>query len=406
MGLEKPHEDLVINGTTTSPSSLSMAAVVREFGGSYLRRFGQAVPAEHLRAILAIEGCRTVAMGGHVVKCPDCELKDYAYHSCRNRACPRCMQDDGAKWLEERRQELLPVPYFHVVFMLPGSLYGIVRRHQRALYPVLMKAAAQALGVAGDPRYFGGELAVMTTLHTWSKTLIYHPHVHCLLPSGAVDAQGQWRSSGPARFPSSSELADAFRQALLRTMSSAVKGLVLPPRVFRQRWQVYIDQPAHGVEALLRYLGRPLHRGPLSDYDIVSVTPTEVEFRYRTTGGGSRTMKLTGHEFLRRFLQHVWPSGKHKVRYFGLWTRRRREEYAELRGRLLAQAATPPAVPPLAAVVPAQGAAPATPTVPHWLTCPRCQGQMVIIERFRRGAKLPPLTRPVLMRCSPPAAPP
>ena len=368
-----------------------MAVVIKQFGASYRARF--AMPASHLKAMEAIERCRTPALGGHVLECSSCQVQDYAYHSCRHRSCPKCMQQEAQEWLEARRRELLPVPYFHVVFNVPEQLHRIIREHQSVLYPVLMRAAAGTLHKVGaDPKYLGGTIGAMSMLHTASRTLIYHPHVHCLVPAGSVDELGQWRAAKRPYLAPEKVLAEVFRAKLLAMMSAAVKGLQLPGSVLDSSdisWNVHVDQPKHGTETVLRYLARSIHRGPLSNHRILEVTDTDVVFQYRDRDRRKwRTMTLTGHEFLRRFLQHVWPDRIHKVRYFGLWSRKSQGQLEALRQRLLA-AAAPVADP--APVARTEGAVTSDPTPPHWLRCPHCNGQRIILCRFDPGTSPPPL---------------
>jgi hypothetical protein len=368
-----------------------MAGVIKQFGASYRARFGANMPARHLRAMEAIERCRTPALGGHVLECSACQVQDYAYHSCRHRSCPKCMQQEAQEWLEAKRRELLPVPYFQVVFNVPKQLHWIIREHQSVLYPVLMRAAAATLRKVGaDPKYLGGTIGIMSMLHTWSRTLIYHPHVHCLVPAGSVDELGQWHAAKRPYLAPEKVLAQVFRAKLCAMMSAAVSGLQLPGSVLHSRWQVHVEQPKHGIEAVLRYLARSLHRGPLSDYRVLEVTDTDVVFQYRDRDRRKwRTMTLPGHEFLRRFLQHVWPDRIHKVRYFGLLSRKSQEQFEALRQRLLAAAPVTEPHPVTAART--DGAAPSEPPPPRWLRCPHCNGQRTILCRFDPGTPPPPL---------------
>lgn len=177
---------------------MSVAAVVRQFGPAYLARFGATMPAGHRRALTDLAACRTIARGGHVTQCDACGHEHDVYHSCRNRSCPSCHGASTQAWLTARETELLPVPYFHVVFTLPAELRAIVRTHQRVLLPLLMQTAAASLqALAADPHSLGGTVGMLAVLHTWTRTLIYHPHVHCLVPGGALAPDGAtWR---PAR---------------------------------------------------------------------------------------------------------------------------------------------------------------------------------------------------------------
>ncbi len=285
------------------------------------------------------------------------------------------------------------MPYFHVVFTVPQELNDIVRGEQRMLYPVLMKAAGEALVSIGKlPENLGATPAVMTSLHTSSNTLMYHLHVHCLVSAGGLDGEGNWKASKSETLASTSALAARFRSRVLSLMKSAVKDLSIPEVVLQKDWPVYLELPQHGTEALLQYLSRPLHCGPLSEYRLESMTDKDVVFRYQKSGDRTwRTMRLSGEEFLRRFLQHVWPSGVHRVHYCGLWRRRCREQLRALRALLLGSAPPAPVAAPVAAR--ADGDVPSVDLeVPHWLKCPHCAGTRVVVAHFRAGAKLPPLT--------------
>lgn len=384
-----------------------MAGVIKQFGPSYVARFGRSMPAAHLKAMKAIERCRTPALGGHVVECNSCRVQDYAFHSCRHRSCPRCMEEGGEEWLQARLCELLPVPYFHVVFGLPNKLHGLIRTHKRTLYPVLMSAAARALqDVGANPKYLGGTTGVMATLHTWSRTLIYHPHVHCLVPAGSVDEQGRWHAAPKPNLAPKKVLAKAFR-ARLYEMLAALKGVQLPGSKIRTGWKVHVEQPKHGADTVLKYLARSLYRGPLYDHSILDVTDRDVLFEYPDRDRRRRrAMRLEGHEFVRRFLQHVWPHRIHKVRYFGLWSRKCRPQLQALRQELLAAASVPAAA---EVTLAANAAAASPPRLPRWLKCPHCSGQRIVLCHFGPGVSPPPLSVPPPLPSSaapPPAAQP
>lgn len=371
-------------------SKPSMARVVRQFEAGYVSQQQGRVPRAHVRAMEAITQCQTAALGGHVVKCANCGVQDYAYHSCRHRSCPKCMEDEVRRWLASRSDELLPVPYHHVVLMVPEGLRKIISANRKRLYPVLMQAAASALvEVAESPEHLGATPAVMSTLHTWSNTLIQHFHVHCLVSAGGVDGHGQWHAANGGQIAPGSVFGKAFRTKLRAMMKRAVKGLELPEAVFDAEWAVYTEQIHHGTETVLRYLGRSLYRGPISDHRIVAVTDTKVVFQYRKGHQRKwRTMTLEGVEFLRRVLDHVWPEGVHKVRYFGLWSRKRGRELAALRQQLMA--AVPVASPPASNGL----AASSDPCARHWLKCPYCSGQRFIVGSFGKGTTPPPLGSP------------
>lgn len=297
---------------------MTVAAVVRQFGSAYVARFGATMPAGHRRALEDVAACRTLAMGGHVMQCDTCGHEHYVYHSCRNRSCPSCHGVSTRAWLTVRETELLPAPYFHVVFTLPAALRAIVRTHQRVLLPVLMQTAAALLqALAADPHYLGGTVGLLAVLHTWTRTLMYHPHVHCLVPGGALAGDGvTWhRARGHYLVPVRA-LSVGFRARFLRRLKRVLPQVVIPSVVWTTPWVVYAKPTVQGADRVLRYLARYVHRAAITDARIVRVDAATVTFRYQHARAW-RSMTLPGDEFLRRFLQHVLPRGLHKVRYNG-----------------------------------------------------------------------------------------
>ncbi|PKP79463.1 MAG: hypothetical protein CVT80_15855, partial [Alphaproteobacteria bacterium HGW-Alphaproteobacteria-2] len=282
-------------------------------------------------------------------------------------------------WVEARREEILPVPYFQIVFTVPEKLRRIIRRHQCVLYPKLMTAVGETLlEVGADPEHVGGQIGALTVLHTWTRTVEYHPHVHCLVPAGFLDDAGEWHEVSRPWFAPQEVLASVFRAKLVAAIRAAVPGLQLPGPIFHTRWVVHVDKPKHGTEVVLRYLARYVHRVALSDHRIVAMSATHVTFKYRDRDRKNwLTMTLRGTEFIRRFLQHVLPRRFHKVRYFGFWACSNRPKLRALRQKLLAQAGQTPA-----SSAPSGAAAQADPS-PTWLKCPHCeQGTRSILGHF------------------------
>lgn len=394
-------EDLNIQGASAPRIERSMAGVIKQFRPTYATRVGHRVSYDQRKAMNAIERCRTAALGGHVLECTNCRRQDYAYHSCRHRACPRCMRQDTETWLQERRNELLPVPYFHIVFSVPPKLHSLVRAHKRQMYPLLAAAAAKAIQkVAANPKYLGAATGVMAILHTAARSLAYHPHVHCLVPAGGLDDQRQWRHATKPGFAPKKLLANTFRDTLLAMMTPVAKALRLQlPAKCRNGWKVFAEVPAHGVEKVLEYLANSALRGPLHNHRIIDVTPHHVTFDYHDPKlQARRLITLEGHEFLRRFLQHVWPQGLHQVRYFGLWSRKSAPLLQALRQQLQNTTTTPP--PPQGVAPPLTEPPPAT--EPHWLTCPQCKASRVVVAHFAPGTTPPPLRNPLPIATSPP----
>ena len=303
---------------------LRRADVAARHGPAYMARFGGAILPSHVRALSAITICRTPTLGAHLGVCAQCQQRHLLYHSCRHRACARCGHDATERWLASQRQLLLPVRYFHVVFTLPSELRQLVRTHQRALIGVLFRSAYAALSeLAKDPRYLGGRIGALAVLHTWTRTLGYHPHVHMLVPGGALTADGTWRPAPRRRkryLVPIRALGKLFAGKFLDAPRRALPdGVRIPNVSVGTKWVVFVKPAVQGSDTVLRYLGRYVHKTAIADGAIVACTDHVVTFRYRDSRTHERkTMTLPPHEFLRRFLQHVLPKGLHRVRAFGL----------------------------------------------------------------------------------------
>jgi len=303
---------------------LRLADVVRRHAAGYLARFGDAVLPSHVRALRAIALCRTPALGGHSARCTQCGREHLLYHSCRNRVCPQCGHDATERWLTHQCDLLLPVPYFHVVFTLPSELRRVVRSHQRVLLAVLCQAAFETLAsLCADPQWLGGRVGALAVLHTWTRTIEWHPHVHLLVPGGALAPDARtWLE--PPRYRKlflvpERALAKRFRGRFLALARRALPDVTFPHIPWGKRWVVSARRPVHDPNIVLEYLGRYVHRTALSDKAIVGCTGKDVTFTFRDSQTHQRkTMTLGVHEFLRRFLQHVPPKGMHRVRAFGL----------------------------------------------------------------------------------------
>ncbi|MHC4481626.1 MAG: IS91 family transposase [Planctomycetota bacterium] len=365
-----------------------VADIFRLHGARYLDRFGQTILPSHRRALRDLRNCRTAALGGKLFACDHCGREHYVYHSCRNRACPKCHGKDTEAWLAARRQELLPVPYFHVVFTLPDALRELARQHQKTVYPILMKAAARALmKLADDPRYVDGLVGVLAVLHTWGRTLAYHPHVHCLVPGGGLTHDGQWRPARKNYLVPVRALSPIFRGMFLDLLAKALPEVAIPHAVRRQAWVVYCKPTVQGAENVLTYLGRYVHRIAITDRRILKIDDGQVTFRYQKAQDREwRTMTLPAEEFIRRFLQHVLPAGVHKVRYYGLWAPSNKAKLLEIRQRLTARDAsgqTPPVVD--------SGDAPSVRTESQPPRCPFCQrGALLFLRHIPALQRSPP----------------
>jgi Putative transposase/Transposase zinc-binding domain len=364
---------------------VELAEIVRIHGPEYLEKFGDRMPASHKRALAAIVCCRTEAMGGHLEECDDsdCAHHRYAYHSCKNRNCPKCHTADTKRWLAKRRKELLHVPYFHVTCTLPQGLRRIVRGNQKKLYAILMGTAADALAKLGlDPNYVGGQLAILAVLHTWTRTLGDHPHVHMLVSAGGLDKNGDWRPARNKKYlVCEKALSKIFRARFMARARKALPKESFSQELWQTDWVVKIKPPIKNPNKVLDYLGRYVHRIAIANSRILSLKDGLVTFRYQESDSRQwKTMTLQAMEFLRRYLQHVLPDGFHKVRYFGLWSpanRKKKLKKAQL--HLAAQGKT---------IEEDKGEAPAT--RPDRL-CPCCKkGVMVMIDIIAPRGRSPP----------------
>jgi hypothetical protein len=365
---------------------LEVADVFRRYGETYLQKFGSQMLPSHRRAFYDILHCRTPAMGGHLYRCDHCGYRQYTYHSCKNRSCPKCQTDETDNWLEQRRQELLAVPHFHLVFTLPKELHGILRQHQKKMYGVLLKAAAHSLmKLAADPRYVGGRLAIMAVLHTWTRTLGYHPHAHLLVPGGGVTEDGCWVRARKDYLVPVKALSQIFRAVFLQMARRELPGVNIPKVPWNKSWWIDCRPTVQGTERVLQYLARYVHKTAFSNRRLISIDGGKITFRYQKCGERRwRITRLPAHEFMRRFLQHVLPRGMHKIRYYGIWNPANRSwlRKAQL---LLGASQLPEATSDEPRDVSAD-----EPLHPR-RTCPHCQqGSLMLIEIIPRQPRPPP----------------
>ena len=377
---------------------IELAEVFRRFAADYLAAHDASMLPSHRRAIDDILACRTAALGGQVWRCEQCEAEVFSYHSCRNRSCPKCHTAQTQAWLEElwwlerRQAEMLPVSYFHITITVPAELHAVLRANQRDGYAALMQASAAAIiELARDPRYVGGTVAVLAVLHTWTQQLSFHPHVHCLVSGGGISEDGTtWHPARRNFLVPIKALARLVRGKFRALLRRKHPDLVIPDAVWRKPWVLHVTAWGRGEQAVLDYLARYVFRVALTNARIISLDDQTVTIQHKDRKRGvRRTLRLSGEEFMRRFLQHVLPRGLHKVRYFGLWHPAQRHNAARVRQMLHLQApaavdltrddpAAPPLVPPDVAPVP--------PIEPR--TCPHCQGRLVFHIRPIRVASV------------------
>jgi len=363
---------------------IEIAEVFRRFAADYLSTHGASLLPSHRRAIQDILDCRTAALGGQVWHCEACHTEVFSYHSCGNRSCPKCHTAQTQEWLECRQAELLPVPYFHITITVPAELRAVLRANQRDGYGALMQACAAAIiELARDPRYVGGTVAVLAVLHTRTQQLDLHPHVHCLVSGGGISEDAStWHPARRKFLVPIKALAKLVRgkfRALLRRKRPELDS---PDAVWRSRWILHVTAWGTGAQAVLDYLARYVFRIALTNARIAGLDDQTVTIQYKERKTGrQRTCRLSGDEFMRRFLQHVLPRGFHKVRYCGLWHPAQRHNVARIRQMLQLQP-TPEVDPPPEPGLPSfdqPDTEQTQPIVPR--ICPHChQGRLVFIR--------------------------
>lgn len=342
--------------------ALELAEVFRRYGPTYRQQHAGSLSRGQRRVMSAVERCRTAALGGHVEQCDHCAHRRIAYNSCRNRHCPKCQSLAKAHWLDERRAELLPVEYYHVVFTVPDEIAALAYQNQSVVYALLFRAAAETLRtVAADPKHLGAEIGFLAVLHTWGQTLLYHPHLHCVVPGGGLSLDGQhWVACRPGFFLSVRVLSRLFRRLVLEYLQAAFDRQQLhffsalhplaDPQTFAAylaplritEWVVYAKPPFGGPQQVLDYLGRYTHRVALANHRKVSLEKGTVTFRWKDYRHHNKPklMTLPADEFLRRFLLHVLPDGFQRIRHYGfLGNRHRAAKLAHCR-QLLAEGST------------------------------------------------------------------
>jgi hypothetical protein len=372
------------------------------FRGEGVSAWPRGLSPEQRQAARAIEACRTAALGGHVAACDRCDHRAIAYNSCRNRHCPKCQALARVKWLAQRSAELLPIPYFHLVFTLPQSIAQLALQNKRLLYGLLFEAAHQTLKeVAANPSHLGAhDVGVLAVLHTWGQNLMHHPHLHCVVSGGGMSEDGaRWISARRHYFLPVRVLSRVFRNRYRRLLVQAydrgeiqfhgrLRELAAPAAFHRWlaaatagEWVVYAKRPFGGPETVLKYLARYTHRVAIANSRLVAYQAGRVTFRYKDYAheGRERLMTLAAAEFSRRFLMHVLPGGFMRIRLYGYLANRHRRRKLALCRQLLG------------AAPPHDGQAPSPkepgPTEDATERCPACpEGQWRIVERWEPEA--------------------
>jgi len=386
--------------------ALEVADIFRDHGPVWRQANAGHVSLGQMKVMSAIERCRTAALGGHVARCENdaCGHTTIAYNSCRNRHCPKCQGATAREWMEAREAELLPVPYFHVVFTLPADIADIAYQNKRLIYNLLFKASAQAMQtIAADPRHLGAKIAITSVLHTWGSAMTHHPHVHMIVPGGGLSTDGErWIACRQGFLLPVRVLSKLFRRLMLEKLiaahaagklnfygahahladADAFKKFLRPAR--RSKWFVYAKRPFAGPKAVLAYLSRYTHRIAISNRHLIKADAGSVTFRvkdYRREGPDrTTTMTLATPEFIRRFLIHVLPKGLHRIRHYGLFASGAKADNLARMRELLG-------LTELVANDVEDGDEKTTPP-PEDATaqpCPCCGAQMRIIEVFEAG---------------------
>jgi len=370
-----------------SRPTLEVADIVRESGNRFWEHYGSHLAWQHRKVLDAIVRCRTAALGGHRDQCTRCGHQAISYNSCRNRHCPKCQGNARSKWLAAREAELLPVPYFHIVFTLPHELSTLALQNKRLLYDLLFRAsAATLLELTRDPKHLGADIGLLSVLHTWGQNLQHHPHVHCVVPAGGLAPDGsRWVASSSRFFLHVGVLSRVFRGKFTAGLKrlfqqdklqfhGSLQSLAEPHcfrgflrQLFHENWVVYAKAPFGGPEHVLHYLARYTHRVAISNHRLVAFQNDRVSFRWKdyARGGKQKIMTVSSDEFLRRFLIHVLPKGLVRIRHFGLFANRRR-------GSMLSRCR---------ALLGGEGCA-THPEITPQLRCPVCTAPMLIVERM------------------------
>lgn len=384
------------------PQKLEVADIFRDHGGAFRRDTAGHLSRDQLKVMGAIEACRTARLGGHVAMCAKCGHDHIAYNSCRNRHCPKCQGAASREWMEKRAADLLPVPYYHVVFTMPAEIARVAFQNKAAVCDLLFRTSAETLmTIAADPKHLGAKIGMTSVLHSWGSALTHHPHVHIIVPGGGLSQDGtRWTPCRDGFFLPVRVLSRLFRRLFLEGLAALhTKGKLrffgeLEPlrdadaftrylAPFRKSdWVVYAKPPFGGPEAVLAYLSRYTHRVAISNSRLIAADADIVTFRYkdyrRKGANRQQVMRLATPEFIRRFLIHVLPRGFHRIRHYGLFANAARAgNIARIRDLLGVE---PPQIEP----EPSGGDMPPGQRILRQ-PCPKCGGPMIVIETFSPG---------------------
>ena len=385
-----------------SRPAVEVADIFRRHGPAWRNANAGHVSLAQLKVMSAIESCRTAGLGGHVERCEDCAHVRIAYNSCRDRHCPKCQAIAAKEWLADREAELLPVPYYHVVFTLPAAIGDIAYQNKAVIYGILFRAAAETLvTIAADPKHLGARIGLTAVLHTWGSALTHHPHVHIIVPGGGISPDGErWIACRPGFFLPVRVLSRLLRRLFLEQLAAVYlagqlrffggQAALADPKAFKQHlaplrkaeWVVYAKRPFGGPEAVLAYLSRYTHRVAIANSRLIAFNDSGVTFKWKDYRASqqqrAKVMTLAVDEFIRRFLTHVLPSRFHRIRHYGLFANGGRAENIARARQLLD---VPEAQPQAHDTGVGDDGEPQSSSYP----CPCCGGRMIVIETFERG---------------------
>jgi hypothetical protein len=384
--------------------AVEVADIFRHRGPAWRASHAGHVSLGQLKVMSAIERCRTVALGGHVERCEACAHLRISYNSCRNRHCPKCQAAAAKEWLADRQAELLPVPYYHVVFTMPAPIADIAYYNKTVIYGILFKAAAETLiTIAADPKHLGVRIGLTAVLHSWGSALTHHPHVHIIVPGGGLSLDRQrWISCRPGFFLPVRVLSRLFRRLFLERLTAAYQAgrlaffadqaALAEPAAFKAclaalrkiEWVVYAKRPFGGPDAVLAYLSRFTHRIAIANSRLVAFDGERVTFKWKDyrakLDARYKLMTLDADEFIRRFLIHVLPDGFHRIRHYGFFANANRAANIALARQLLG------APDPAPSSSQSDGATGAHEDEER-NTCPCCGRRMIIVETFEPGCQ-------------------
>lgn len=341
-------------------NGLEVSDIFREYGVEFRRIYH--LPENQTSIMNLIVNCRTAALGSHIEKCDNCGYETIAYNSCRNRHCPKCQHTAREQWIAARENELLPLPYYHIVFTIPDILNSLVLVNKRTLYGILFKAASQSLLTLGkDPKHLGADIGFIAILHTWGQTLTDHPHFHCIVPGGGLTPGGKkWKYPKKFKyrkfFIHVNIISDLFKKKFLYYLKKAYKNKELQfigkvksygqtnefyrllNLLYEKKWITYCKRPFGGPKQVLEYLGRYTHRVAISNSRIKRIENGKVVFQYKDyRDNKSKEMALSPVEFIRRFMLHILPEGFFKIRYYGILSSRKKKALLEMCRKILSK---------------------------------------------------------------------